>query len=125
MPLFLCFNLSDNIGVVYVAIFYYGMGMIARFTCGFVLATECLPKKHKVLGGTLIAICDGLATLYITFFLRYISNNVNTIIWIGFSLNIVAFIMTFWIVESPAWLVSVGRKAEAIKNLSYIAKING
>jgi len=68
---------------------------------------------------------DVVATLYITFFLRYISNDAFTIIWIGFSLNIVAFIMSFWIVESPVWLVSVGRNDEAIKNLKYIAKLNG
>ena len=33
--------------------------------------------------------------------------------------------MTFWIVESPVWLVSVGRKEEAMKNLRFIAKMNG
>ena len=68
---------------------------------------------------------DVVATLYVTFYLRYISNNVNSLIWVGFSLNIAAFIMTFWIVESPAWLVSVGRNAEAIRKLQFIAKFNG
>ena len=68
---------------------------------------------------------DGIATLYVTFFLRYISNDVTTIIWIGLVLNIVACIMSFWIVESPIWLVSVGRNEEAIKNLNFIAKMNG
>ena len=68
---------------------------------------------------------DTVATLYVTFFIRFISNNSRTLIWVGFALNIAAFIMTFWIVESPAWLVSVGRKEEAIKNLKYIAKMNG
>ena len=66
-----------------------------------------------------------MATLYVTFYLRYISNNAQSLIWVGFALNIIAFIMTFWIVESPSWLVSVGRKEEAIKNLKFIAKMNG
>ena len=105
--------------------FYLGMGLIGRFTCGFVLLTESLAKKDQALGGTASMIGDVVATLYITFFLRYISNDAFTIIWIGFSLNIVAFIMSFWIVESPVWLVSVGRNDEAIKNLKYIAKLNG
>jgi len=68
---------------------------------------------------------DVVATLYITFFLRYIDNSAKALIWIGFAINIVAFIFSLWIVESPSWLASVGRKEEAIKNLKYIAKVNG
>jgi len=105
--------------------FYLGMSLIGRYTCGFVLITECLPKKNQAMGGTISMAMDVIATWYITFFLRYISNNANTLIWIGFSLNIIAVIMGYWVVESPAWLVSVGRKEEAIKNLKFIAKING
>ena len=115
LPLYLCAIFTDNIGVVYLACFYLGMGLIGRFTCGFVLLTESFPKKYQMVGGTISMIGDVVATLYVTFYLRYISNNVNSLIWVGFSLNIAAFIMTFWIVESPAWLVSVGRNAEAIK----------
>ena len=125
LPLYIGANFTNSIGVIYVMCFYLGMGLIGRFTCGFVLLTESLPKKHQMLGGTASMIGDTLATLYVTFFIRFISNNSRTLIWIGFALNIAAFIMTFWIVESPAWLVSVGRKEEAIKNLKYIAKING
>ena len=121
----MCAIFTDNIGVVYFACFYLGMGLIGRFTCGFVLLTESLPKKHQMMGGTISMIGDVVATLYVTFYLRYISNNVNSLIWVGFSLNIAAFIMTFWIVESPAWLVSVGRNAEAIRKLQFIAKFNG
>lgn len=51
-------------------------------------------------------IFDVAATLYITLFLRYISNNANTIIWIGFSLNVLACILGLLIVESPSWYVS-------------------
>jgi len=46
-------------------------------------------------------------------------------VWVGFALNIAAFILTFFVVESPVWLVSVNRKQEAIEKLRYIAKING
>ena len=75
LPLYLMANFTNHLGVVYVACFYLGMGLIGRFTCGFVLLTESLPKKHQMLGGSLYAIGDVTATLYITFFLRYISNS--------------------------------------------------
>lgn len=66
-----------------------------------------------------------IATLYVTFFLRYISNDSATLIWIGFALNGVAVILGWFCVESPAWLVSIDRKDEAIKRLNYMAKMNG
>jgi len=55
--------------------FYLGMGLIGRFTCGFVLLTESLPKKNQAMGGTASMIGDVIATMYISFFLRYISNS--------------------------------------------------
>ena len=60
---------------------------------------------------------DVVATLYITLFLRYISPEASIILWIGFALNIIGCIMAFWLVESPAWLVSVNRKDEAIEKV--------
>jgi len=33
--------------------------------------------------------------------------------------------MSFWCVESPGWLLSVGREKEAIRNLEFIAEMNG
>ena len=44
LPLYLGANITSNIGVIYVMCFYLGMGLIGRFTCGFVLLTESLPK---------------------------------------------------------------------------------
>jgi hypothetical protein len=68
---------------------------------------------------------DVVATMYITFFIRYISVDVHIIIWIGFSLNAIVAIMGFFLIESPAWLLSSGDKAGAIKALKFVAKING
>ena len=68
---------------------------------------------------------DIVATMYISFWLRYISNNANDLIWVGFAVNTLAGILGFFLVESPAWLLSVGRKQDAIKALKYVAKMNG
>lgn len=116
---------STHIGVVYISCFYLGMGLIGRFACGFVMLTESLPKRHQALGGTAAMIGDVVATLYICFFLRYISNDAFHIIWIGFALNIVASIFGLFLVESPGWLVSAGRIEDATACLQKIAKING
>ena len=105
--------------------FYLGMGLIGRFACGFVMITESVPKKYQASFGTASMIGDVVATLYICFFLRYISSDAFKIIWIGFALNILGVILAYWLVESPAWLLSVQREKDAIVALQYMAKING
>ena len=66
-----------------------------------------------------------MPTFYITLFLRFVSNDSSTAIWIGFAINVLACIGGFFLVESPAWLLSVDREADAMKALMYIAKVNG
>lgn len=125
LPIYLGAGITSHIGVIYVMCFVLGMGLIGRFACGFVMLTEQLPDRVQASAGTALMVGDVVATLYITFFIRYISNNAITLIWIGFALNIVGCILALWIVESPAWLLSVGRKDLALQRLRYIAKING
>ena len=111
--------------MIYFIVFFLGVALIGRFTCGFVLLTECLQKKHQVMGGTLMCIGDSIATMYVTFYLRFISNNVHGLIWAGFTINIVSVIAAFWMIESPAWLISAGEIKWAEKEIQYIAKFNG
>ncbi len=99
--------------------------MIGRFACGFILMTEVTPTRHQAIVGTIYMTSDVIATLYVTLFLRFVSNDASTVIWIGLGLNIVAVIGAIWLVESPGWLLTQGCQGEAIKALNYIAKFNG
>mmetsp|Transcript_25015 Transcript_25015/g.33534 ORF Transcript_25015/g.33534 Transcript_25015/m.33534 type:complete len:98 (+) Transcript_25015:1118-1411(+) len=68
---------------------------------------------------------DMIATFYVLFLLRYIKNDGSVLIWLGFALTLLAFILSFWLVESPTWLASLGHELEAAKKFAYIAKVNG
>lgn len=68
---------------------------------------------------------DVVATLYITIFIRFISNDCSILIWVGLGLNCAAIISGYFIVESPEWLMSIGDKQGAMKALYTVAKING
>ena len=111
-------NLFDQIGFGYVATFFLGLGLVGRFACGFILLTEVTPTKHQGAVGTAYLVLDVLATLYVTLFLRFVSNNASIIVWIGLVLNIVALVGAFWLVESPGLLVTQGCQEEAIKALN-------
>lgn len=118
-------NLCQNLSTLYVVVFYMGMGLIGRFTCGFVLLTEWVPKRHQAIAGTVLTMGDSIATLYVTFFLRYISNDSNTILWIAFAVNVIAFTGSLFLYESPRWLLSQGREEEAMRVMAKVAKMNG
>ena len=68
---------------------------------------------------------DCSATLYITFYLRFISHSIQPIIWVGFALNVLSLVTAFWLIESPLWLISVGENERAKKNIKFIARFNG
>lgn len=75
LPLFLILNLGKQLVSIYFVTFMLGIALIGRFTCGFVLLTECIPKRHQAIVGGAFAVSDTIATLYVTFFLRYVSND--------------------------------------------------
>ena len=45
LPLYYFANTTSSLAVIYALTFYLGVALIGRFTCGFVLVTECLAKK--------------------------------------------------------------------------------
>ncbi len=101
LPLYLILNLSSHIGAIYIANFFLGVALMGRFACSFILLTESVPKENQALVGAAFAVGDVIVTLYITFLLRYATQNTSTLIWIGFAINCVSVVLSFWIVESP------------------------
>ena len=117
IPLYVLANTTGSIGIIYVLTFYLGVALIGRFTGGFVLLTECLCTKNQTIWGTALMVGDCAATLYITFYLRFISNDIHYLIWVGFGINIFTVFAAYFLVESPSWLVSVGEIERAKKTI--------
>ena len=88
--------------------FFFGVCLIGRFTCAFLLLEESVTEKHKVWIGTFFLTMDAVATWYVTFYIRYISVNVISVIAIGLTLNLISFIGNLFSRENLAWLVEVG-----------------
>lgn len=99
--------------------------MIGRFTCGFVLLTELVPERYQTFVGTALMCGDSAATLYLTFYYRFISKKSYAIFWVGLFLNILTFITTLFVPESVKWLISVKQYRRAKEGLYRIAKFNG
>jgi hypothetical protein len=79
--------------------------MIGRLSCAFILLVELSQKKHQAFTGTALMFGDAIAVLYIDLWYRLVPY-AKPLIWLGLTLNIIAFVTGFWIPESPAWLIS-------------------
>ena len=121
----LLLNLGNHIGAIYIANFCLGVALIGRFTCGFVLITESAPKNKQNFVGVLFAFGDTIVTIYVTILLRFATNDSRVIVWIGFTINILAFILVLFLTESPTWMAALGHEEHAAKAFAYIAKFNG
>ena len=98
---------TRSLWVIYFLCFYLGVTLIGRFTCGFVLLTELVPERYQTFVGTALMCGDSAATLYITFYYRFISRKSYPIFYLGLFLNVLTFVTTFWIPESVKWLIGV------------------
>ena len=62
--------------------------------------------------------------LLLTFYYRYISRDSYYVFTICLGLNVVAFIGSLFLPESPKWLVSTEQTKRAKEELDYIARFN-
>jgi MFS transporter, OCT family, solute carrier family 22 (organic cation transporter), member 4/5 len=107
IPLLVILLLADNIGYVYYVIFFYGIGSIGRYTTGFIILNELVPRANKSIAGSLFNVGDSMATIYVTAYLVFISTKTLPILWVALVCNILAFVVSFIVLpESPAWLIS-------------------
>jgi len=98
--------------------------MHLKFSICFVALFELLSEKNKSIGSTIINVFDsgtvGFACLsYILF-----SNNYWNLQIVMFITGIGAFFLTFLVPESPKWLITKNRYADAVQVFNYMAAFN-
>jgi hypothetical protein len=67
---------------------------------------ELCSERYSTFAGTANFVGDSAAILYLTFYYRYISKSSYAIFWFALFLNVITFVATFFIPESPKWLIS-------------------
>ena len=98
---------------VLILCFVFGFSIAGRYTIGFVLCTEQVPKNFRVQLGLLINLADAAVILYITIYLKFNQNWVYLQI-VGIIVNFVgAIACCMFVQESPVYLLSKGSRNHA------------
>ncbi|VDI41917.1 Hypothetical predicted protein [Mytilus galloprovincialis] len=117
--------LIPSLDVVTIFEFFNGFGSVIYYIVPYVLATEMVGPDHRVFVSFCVyfSFCFGN---YILLLLAFFFRNWEHLMWaIGVPIGGYIIVLLFFISESPRWLLSQGKKKEAIAILQKIAKTNG
>lgn len=120
---FLMFSKSYLLSVI--MIFILGLSENLTISIGFHYFNELIGEPYRKFYGTIWQINEGTVALYATLWFAVISINWVPFISIGYGISIAVCITTYFLPESPCWLVNRRLYDEADKVWEYIAKFNG
>ena len=115
---------SKNFYLTMVIIFLFGVTNTVRTIMGFVYFTELMPKKSITIATTVLWIIDGCVYLFVVVYFWKISKYTIYLISIGFVFATLGALFSWFLPESPVWLLSLNRTEQAIQVMTQIAKVN-
>lgn len=108
-----------------VMLFLVGFSENFTLSIGYNYFVELIGEPYRPTYGSLWNANEGLVYLWATIWFGAISKDWFPFISIGYVINILSCITTYYWPESPAWLVNRKEYEEADKVWEYIAKWNG
>ena len=116
---------SKSYLVTLLAILITGLFTSLRSGVGWPLLLELVPKSSRPLHAVVFGSIGAIEAMGCVVYFTYVSNNAYYFMGIGLTCQVIVVILTFMLPESPVYLLTRGKMAEAEVALARIAKING
>lgn len=124
LVLFTGLFLTTSLPVMIAIFFMFGAIGILAIEVGYVYLVEFMTSSATPTATSAWSIQEALIYLFIVVYFWQISKHWLYCILIGYVWNVVSVIGTFWLPESPRYLLSVGRKREAAQAFALIKRCN-
>lgn len=104
--------------------FIAGLNSPTTYIIGFGYLQELVGNNVKDIYALLWNISEGLIFVYATIYYWQINHHWFYLLGLGYLLALLSMIGSFFLPESPVFLINAGRLSEAKKSLEFIAKFN-
>jgi MFS family permease len=99
---------SRTLEFTYLLIFGIGVFSCFRLNLGFIYGQEIVKSKHGNVVGSMNNVIDGCTMIITSIYFKFISNEWVYIHIFFFMIAFLGLIMSFWLPESPKFLLSKG-----------------
>ena len=97
---------TNNFYVMLVTTFCFGLLASIRQVIGFVFFLELMPKNTQTTVACIFTIIDGLTYLVVSMYFWVISKHWFYIIFVAYIFQIVGAVLSWFLPESPVYLIS-------------------
>jgi len=116
--------INTSFWVQVALLFMVGLNSPTTYVIGFGYLQELVDNKHKSIYATLWNLSEGLIFVISTLYYWQINKHWFYILSFGYFLAGLSMVGSFFLPESPVFLINEGRLGEARKSFEYIAKAN-
>ena len=107
------------------AMFVFGCLSSIRICVGYNYMIEMMPKSGQTASGTVWMIFEGAIPLFCAIYFWLVSTNWLGFYMCGYGMSAFALIGTFFLPESPRYMLETGKMSELRQALEQIARWNG
>ena len=111
--------------IVYFLLFLLGYLSCIRLNFSFIYGSEIIKTTHSTIICSFYNFFDGFTMIQASIYFKYISKDWFTLYWYYLSICIVGMIISFFMPESPRYLISIGDFKRARESFDFIARMNG
>ena len=115
---------SSSLTLTYGLVFMMGVAMAPRVFPTYVLVMELLPSNKAGLVTSIVFSIDGLVLTWCSLYFMFIDKSWKNLYSAVVLATFLTFIASFWLPESPKFLVNKGRYQQAREVITRIARTN-
>ena len=116
---------TRDINVMLVSLFMQGALTSVRMNIGYLYMLELMPKHSRTSVGSLFGVMDSSIYLLATLYFWKVGKDWYFVCMMGYMLNLLSAIASWFIPESPSYLLETGKISELEQVMQTIATVNG